>query len=208
MTLAEEFNSLNGIVVTRKDLEKLLEKAEKERHTIISKRIIKVLHAFSDDTFLIELQNLVEPYGLNGVDTDDVTGLLGGLEFIPESKDVGLGKPVSPNEIYDMVTQRMIDLIKDANKGDYKRAWKEEGYLIPYNFVSKKAYRGVNVVMLSPLFGLLDNPYFLTFNQIQEKGGKIRKGSHGHKVVYFSSFNKEYSDAEIERLNEIGRAHV
>jgi antirestriction protein ArdC/nucleoside-triphosphatase THEP1 len=202
MTLAEEFNSLNGIVVTRKDLEKLLEKAEKERHTIISKRIIKVLHAFADDTFLIELQNLVEPYGLNGVDTDDVTGLLGGLEFIPESEDVGLGKPVSPNEIYDMVTQRMIDLIKDANKGDYKRAWKEEGYLIPYNFVSKKAYRGVNVVMLSPLFGLLDNPYFLTFNQIQEKGGKIRKGSHGHKVVYFSSFNKEYSDAEIERLNE------
>jgi antirestriction protein ArdC/nucleoside-triphosphatase THEP1 len=202
MTLAEEFNSLNGIIVTRKDLEKLLEKAEKERHTIISKRIIKVLHAFADDTFLIELQNLVEPYGLNGVDTDDVTGLIGGLEFIPESEDVGLGKPVSPNEIYDMVTQRMIDLIKDANKGDYKRAWKEEGYLIPYNFVSKKAYRGVNVVMLSPLFGLLDNPYFLTFNQIQEKGGKIRKGSHGYKVVYFSSFNKEYSDAEIERLNE------
>ena len=202
MTLGEEFNSLNGIIVTRKDLEKLLEKAEKERNTIISKRIIKVLHAFSDDTFLIELKNLVEPYGLNGVDVDGITGLLGGLEFIPETEDIGLGKPVSPNEIYDMVTQRMIDLIKDANKGDYKRAWKEEGYLIPYNFVSKKAYRGINVVMLSPLFGLLDNPYFLTFNQIQEKGGKIRKGSHGHKVVYFSSFNKEYSDAEIERLNE------
>lgn len=203
MTLGEEFNSLNGIIVTRKDLEKLLEKAEKERNTIISKRIIKVLHAFADDTFLIELKNLVEPYGLNGVDVEGITGLLGGLEFIPETEDIGLGKPVSPNEIYDMVTQRMIDLIKDANKGDYKRAWKEEGYLIPYNFVSKKAYRGVNVVMLSPLFGLLDNPYFLTFKQIQEKGGKIRKGSHGYKVVYFSTFDKEYSDTEIEKLNTV-----
>lgn len=203
MTLGEEFNSLNGIIVTRKDLEKLLEKAEKERNTTISKRIIKVLHAFADDTFLIELKNLVEPYGLNDVDVEGITGLLGGLEFIPETKDVGLGKPVSPNEIYDMVTQRMIDLIKDANKGDYKRAWKEEGYLIPYNFVSKKAYRGVNVVMLSPLFGLLDNPYFLTFKQIQEKGGKIRKGSHGYKVVYFSTFDKEYSDTEIEKLNTV-----
>lgn len=203
MTLGEEFNSLNGIIVTRKDLEKLLEKAEKERNTTISKRIIKVLHAFSDDTFLIELKNLVEPYGLNGVDVEGITGLLGGLEFIPETEDIGLGKPVSPNEIYDMVTQRMIDLIKDANKGDYKRAWKEEGYLIPYNFVSKKAYRGVNVVMLSPLFGLLDNPYFLTFKQIQEKGGKIRKGSHGYKVVYFSTFDKEYSDTEIEKLNTV-----
>jgi antirestriction protein ArdC len=203
MTLAQEFNSLNGIVVTRKDLEKLLEKSEKERHTIISERITKVLHAFTDDTFSIELQNLVEPYGLNGADVDGITGLLGGLDFIAETHDVGLGKAVSPNEIYDMVTQRMIDLIKDANKGDYKRAWKEEGYLIPYNFISKKAYRGVNVIMLSSMFGLLDNPYFLTFNQIQEKGGKIRKGSHGHKVVYFSTFDKEYSDAEIEKLNTV-----
>jgi antirestriction protein ArdC len=203
MSIANEFNALNGMIVHRKDLEKLLEKAERERHTVISKRVIKVLEAFADDTFLIELKNLVEPYGLNGVDIDGNTSLLDGLEFIPETKDIGLGKPISPNEIYDMVTGRMIDLIKDANKGDYKRAWKEEGYLIPYNFVSKKAYRGVNVFMLSPMFGLLDNPYYLTFNQIQEKGGKIKKGSHAHKVVYFSTFNKEYSDVEIEKLNTV-----
>ncbi|MFV8347260.1 hypothetical protein [Flavobacterium sp. ZB4P13] len=66
MNLAQEFNSLNGIVVHRKDLENLLMKAEKEKHTVISKRIKKVLHAFADDTFLIEIKNLVEPYGLNG----------------------------------------------------------------------------------------------------------------------------------------------
>lgn len=203
MTLASEFNELNGKVVSRNDLEILLEKAQREQHSEISKRIIKVLESFTDDTFRIELKNLIEPYGLNGVDVENDTGLLCGLDFIPASEDVGLGKPVSPNEIYDMVTQRMIDLIKDANKGDYKRAWKEEGYLIPYNFISKKAYRGINVVMLSPLFGLLDNPYFLTFKQIQEKGGKIKKGSHGFKVVYFSTYDKEYSDDEIEKLNTV-----
>lgn len=207
MTLAQEFNSLNGIIVHRKDLENLLMKAEREKHTVISKRIIKVLHAFADDTFLIEIKNLVEPYGLNGVDvtSDDVTGLLAGLEFIPASKDVGLGKPVSPNDIYDMVTQRMIDLIKNADKKDYKRAWNEEGYIIPYNYVSKKAYRGINVIMLTPLFGTLSNPYFMTFNQIQEKGGKLRKGSTGFKVVYYSTFDKEYSDAEIERMNTVAK---
>ncbi|TPG44377.1 hypothetical protein [Flavobacterium pectinovorum] len=67
MTLAQEFNSLNGLIVSRKTLEDLLIKAEKEKNTIISKRVIKVLQAFKDDTFLIEINNLVEPYGLNGV---------------------------------------------------------------------------------------------------------------------------------------------
>ncbi len=205
MTLAQEFNSLNGITVSRETLEKLLLKADKESHYEISKRIIKVLKYNPDtDRFTIELKNLVEPFGLNGVDvSNDVTGLLAGLEFIPSRKDVGLGKPVSPNDIYDMVTQRMIDLIKNANKKDYKRAWNEEGYLIPYNYVSKKAYRGVNVIMLTPLFGTLSNPYFMTFNQIQEKGGKLRKGSTGFKVVYYSTFDKEYSDVEIERMNTV-----
>jgi hypothetical protein len=66
MSIANEFNALNGMIVHRKDLEKLLEKAERERHTVISKRVIKVLEAFADDTFLIEIKNLVEPYGLNG----------------------------------------------------------------------------------------------------------------------------------------------
>ncbi|WP_166919800.1 P-loop NTPase family protein [Flavobacterium poyangense] len=67
MTLAQEFNSLNGLIVSRKTLEDLLMRAEKQKHTVISKRVIKVLQAFSDDTFLIEINNLVEPYGLNGV---------------------------------------------------------------------------------------------------------------------------------------------
>jgi hypothetical protein len=58
MSIANEFNALNGMIVHRKDLEKLLEKAERERHTVISKRVIKVLEAFADDTFLIELKNL------------------------------------------------------------------------------------------------------------------------------------------------------
>ncbi|WP_337967188.1 hypothetical protein [uncultured Flavobacterium sp.] len=67
MTLAQEFNSLNGLIVSRKTLEDLLLKAEKEKNTIISKRVRNVLQTFKNDTFLIEINNLVEPFGLNGV---------------------------------------------------------------------------------------------------------------------------------------------
>ncbi len=66
MDLVGQFNALNGIEVNRKTLEKLLELAEKQRHTHIQKRIIKVLGQYKDDRFKIELANLVEPYGLNG----------------------------------------------------------------------------------------------------------------------------------------------
>ena len=53
MTLAEEFNNLNGKVITRETLESLLVKAEKEQNSTISNRIKKVLQAYTADTFLI-----------------------------------------------------------------------------------------------------------------------------------------------------------
>jgi antirestriction protein ArdC len=142
--------------------------------------------------------------GLNAPQIDCTAEMLNGIEEeTPDHEQIyGLGKSVSPNDIYDMVTSRMLDLIKAANKGDYKRAWNDEGYLIAYNFISKKAYRGINSFMLTPLFGTLDNPYYLTFAQIQQKGGKLKKGSKGHEVVYFSKSQTEYSDAEIERINK------
>lgn len=85
MTLAQEFNSLNGLIVSRKTLKDLLMRAEKQKHTVISKRVIKVLQAFSDDTFLIEINNLVEPYGLNGVEAE---------KRIPKSVEKVIAKPI------------------------------------------------------------------------------------------------------------------
>lgn len=142
--------------------------------------------------------------GLACPNPEDINGILHGIDIETENHEqiYGLGKAVSPDAIYDMVTKRMLDLIEKANKGDYERAWNDEGYLIPYNFVSKKPYRGINSMMLTPLFGTMDNPYFLTFTQIKEKGGKLKKGSQGQEVVYFSRTEKEYSDAEIERINK------
>lgn len=65
MNINQEFNAMHGTTVSRKTLENLLERAEKEKNTIISKRVIKVLKAFDDDSFIIEIVNLVEPFGLN-----------------------------------------------------------------------------------------------------------------------------------------------
>lgn len=102
MTLAQEFNSLNGLIVSRKTLEDLLIKAEKEKNTIISKRVIKVLQAFKDDTFLIEIKNIVEPFGLNGVKKT--------------TKKTPLKKPdTNRYEVYTNTNKKRAKIIKKTN---------------------------------------------------------------------------------------------
>lgn len=191
------FNGLNGATVTRNEVEKLIELAKCEEQTDVIYRLSKVLNDYpKSKEFDFEIDRPA---------TEQVpVSFLRGLDYIYEPlENLGLGKAVSASEIYDMITNKMLDLISAANKGDYKRAWKEEGYTVPYNFISKKAYRGVNAFMLAPFFELLDNPYYLTFKQVKDLGGSVKKGSHGHEVVYFSTFDKKYTDAEIERINSV-----
>lgn len=205
MSLVEKFNNLNGKTnVSRKTLEKLLELAEKEKHKEISKRIIVILKEYPDDTFDIQLKNLIEPYGLNGVDTS-----LFEYENTTDDENNGLNKPVSTKEIYDMITQKMLNLIEQSNSKDYKKKWKGRvygtGYLIPFNFESKKRYRGVNNFLLTDPFEPMKNPFFLTFKQVEELGGKIKKGAKGKPVVYFTML---YKINEIDfGTYDINKAH-
>lgn len=65
------------------------------------------------------------------------------------------------------------------------------------NFKSKKAYKGVNILLLG-MHGY-KSPYWLTYIQMQEFGGKIIKGSKGQKII-FSKMQK-YEDKEGNEIN-------
>lgn len=58
------------------------------------------------------------------------------------------------------------------------------GGVSPQNLVSRKAYRGVNVLLLS-LSASAETPYWLTFKQAKELGGHVRAGERGSMVVFF-----------------------
>lgn len=122
-----------------------------------------------------------------------------GVPFIenPDSVDdevYFLGKPVSSEDIYKMITDKMVSLVKNATGFGYKKKWgnyeyyEKDGFLIPLNFVTKKEYRGVNFLMLkeSDFYSVYDNPYFLTFKQVKERKGTIKKGSKAKSVIYFT----------------------
>jgi antirestriction protein ArdC/nucleoside-triphosphatase THEP1 len=195
MSIANEFNALNGMIVHRKDLEKLLEKAERERHTIISKRVIKVLEGFADDTFLIEIKNLVEPYGLNGVEADI---FLPTLEYISEDDTNGLNKAVSADDIYSYITEMIINTIDKVGHLPWQKEWKGSGVGgSAKNYASGKEYTGANYLLnfdikfddeglpyLVPINFV--QPYYLTFNQIKDAKATLNKGAKARRVIYYT----------------------
>ena len=124
---------------------------------------------------------------------DELTFLAAaGIDYFEEAPDdeaQGLGKPVPAADIYKMITDKVISMFKTAKASDYHRAWKDDAFFIPLNFDSKKPYRGVNRLLLQERIGFAGafrNPYFLTFNQIKKHGGRLKKGTRGYEVVYYS----------------------
>ena len=115
-----------------------------------------------------------------------------GIDYFPEATDdetQGLGKPVPTADIYKMVTDKIIGMLKSASPTDYHRAWKDDAFFIPLNYDSKKPYRGVNRLLLQERIGFAGafrNPYFLTFKQIKKHKGTLKKGAKGYEVIYYS----------------------
>ena len=115
-----------------------------------------------------------------------------GIDYFPEAPDdetQGLGKPVPTADIYKMVTDKIIGMLKSASHTDYHRAWKDDAFFIPLNYDSKKPYRGVNRLLLQERIGFAGafrNPYFLTFKQIKKHKGTLKKGAKGYEVIYYS----------------------
>ena len=127
------------------------------------------------------------------VANDELTFLAAaGIDYFPEAPDdqtQGLGKPVPAADIYKMVTDKIIGMLKSARPTDYHRAWKDDAFFIPLNYDSKKPYRGVNRLLLQERIGFAGafrNPYFLTFKQIKKHKGTLKKGAKGYEVIYYS----------------------
>lgn len=88
--------------------------------------------------------------------------------------------------VYERVTDRIISLL-ESGVIPWHMPW-ICGKAI--NYVTRKPYRGVNTWLLSK------EGEYLTFNQIQNLGGRIKKGSKAYTVVYSKRVTKYVSGAE------------
>lgn len=191
MTAVERYNALDGQTINREELQEIAVLGAKQGQTFIAEKIAAVLAAYEDPTFQINISEKA----IDRVPED----ILPGLEYADTDEEfTGLEKAVAPDDIYQMITNRMLENIREASGKGYQSKWKRtSGYLIPHNFVSKKPYRGINSMMLYMPFlePPMKNPFFLTFNQIETLKGKLKKGSVGLPVVYFTQLYK-YEQAE------------
>jgi antirestriction protein ArdC len=84
-------------------------------------------------------------------------------------------------DVYQIVTDRVIAAL-EAGQIAWRKPW-HAAYGLPRNYVSGRAYTGINAFLLHLVGG---TPFFLTFRQAKELGGNIRKGAKGMPVIYYN----------------------
>ena len=142
--------------------------------------------------------------------------MFNGLEYISSQEESNHGNEIlngiNPNELYQLITDRIMEVIEKDKDLVWHKPWhtKTKTGLAATNFVSKKPYRGINAFMLNMVYPILfgrnfKSPYFLTFKQVAELGGMVKKGSEGIEVFYYTTLykdkdNKPVSESEYKNL--------
>lgn len=92
--------------------------------------------------------------------------------------------------VYEMVTNKIIEKLEQGVipwRRPFQSAW-------AVNWKTQRPYRGINAILLEP-------GEYATFKQIQEAGGRVKKGEKGHLVVFWKWI--EIEDEETGEKKEI-----
>jgi len=90
-------------------------------------------------------------------------------------------------DVYKIVNDRIIGQLEKGTV-PWRKPWTEAG--LPQNLLTKKYYQGINMLLLG--MENYEHNLFITFQKLQEIGGKVKKGEKGHMVVYWNQVeNKE-----------------
>ncbi|MBW7892722.1 MAG: DUF1738 domain-containing protein, partial [Chitinophagaceae bacterium] len=112
------------------------------------------------------------------------------------------------NDVYSQVTNFVLEQLE---KGVivWRQGWSGKGF--PKNIITGLPYRGWNLFYLNfiTLIKEYATPCFLTFKQAQAKGGHIRKGEKGFRIVYWAKIeNKKERDIDPAATEETRRVRL
>jgi len=95
------------------------------------------------------------------------------------------------NKVYQYVTERIIQKMEQGTI-PWQKGWNSIPAL---NYVTRKPYKGINKL-------LLDGGEYLTFNQVKQLGGKVKKGAKAEIVVFYTSYKKTEKIKDVETGEE------
>lgn len=102
-------------------------------------------------------------------------------------------------DVYQDITNHIINAL-DKGEVIWKKPWNTYG--MPKNIRSNTFYRGFNIFFLNyvTMVRRYKAPYFLTFLQTQELGGRVKKGERGTDVIYWATVEDKYKT--VVRIDE------
>jgi antirestriction protein ArdC len=100
-------------------------------------------------------------------------------------------------DVYKIINDKIIEQLNNGTV-PWRKPWTEGG--LPQNLISKKHYRGINMILLS-MMGYEHN-LFLSFKQVHDVGGSVKKGEKGHVVVYWSQLDNKQEGTEKHEENK------
>lgn len=90
--------------------------------------------------------------------------------------------------IHAEITQTIIDQLETVNASDWQKPWFGLSNSMPTNVASKKAYKGINVLVLASAG--FNSTEFGTYKQWQAKGAQVRKGEKGTGIIFYKLVTK------------------
>lgn len=93
------------------------------------------------------------------------------------------------SKVYEIVTQQILEQL-ERGVVPWARPWKVDG-LAPANLATRRAYRGINVILLG--LRAATTPWWLTFRQAKELGGRVRAGAKSAPVIFWRWADKSTS---------------
>ncbi|MDI3519245.1 MAG: hypothetical protein PWQ34_1392 [Caldanaerobacter sp.] len=91
------------------------------------------------------------------------------------------------SKVHEIVLEKILQQL-ERGEIPWKKGWTENP---PINYITRKPYTGINVL-------LLKGGEYLTFKQIQQLGGKIKKGAKSEIVVFFKPYTKIVEEVDSE----------
>lgn len=102
------------------------------------------------------------------------------------------------SDVYQQITDRVIAAI-EAGAPKFEMPWHSEAaHTRPANVLTKKNYRGVNILALwvSQLTNGFRTSHWGTYKQWKERGAQVRKGEKATTVVFYKEVERETVDPE------------